>query len=249
MFDGKTLSWIHLPSVDSTHRWVEVRAQSLPPHALTIVYADEQTAGYGQYGRPWISPSHCNLYTTFFFRLEKTFPFLANIGQTLTASCIKALQDFHLQPEVKWPNDLRFKEKKIGGILTCTTTLDEESAIILSFGLNVNMPKDLLQEIDQAATSLLVESGHEWKIETVLFQIVESFLTDLNELSTKGFSSIAKRLQSVLCFVGQPVVFTNGSHSLQAICLGIDEQGRLQLELPSGAIETAYTGSVKRVGN
>jgi BirA family transcriptional regulator, biotin operon repressor / biotin---[acetyl-CoA-carboxylase] ligase len=245
MFDGKTLSWIHLPSVDSTNRWVEDRAQSFPPQALTIVYADEQTAGYGQHGRPWISPPHCNLYASFFFRLEKAFPFLANIGQTLTASCIKALQDFHLQPEVKWPNDLRFKGKKFGGILACTTTIDEESAIVLGVGINVNMSEDLLQSIDQAATSLLVESGLEWKIEEVLFRIVESFLADLDELCTKGFSSIAKRLQSVLCFVGQPVLFTDGSHSLQATCRGIDELGRLQLQLPSGTINTVYTGSIR----
>ncbi len=245
MFDGKTLSWIHLPSVDSTNRWVEQHASSLPANALTIVYADVQTAGRGQHGRLWVSPANLNLYTTLFLRLEHDFPFLANLGQTLTISCIKTLQKFHLQPEVKWPNDLRFRGKKFGGILTQIVSIDHESGILLGLGMNVNMSKELLSSIDQPVTSLSEETGLEWKIEEVLFRIVESFLIDLNVLRTEGFPSMAEELQAVLCFIGKQVLFSDDKRSFEATCLGIDEMGRLKLLDPSGSIDTISTGSIK----
>jgi len=245
MFDGKTLSWIHLPSVDSTSRWIESHAPSLPADALTIVYADEQTAGRGQHGRSWVSPPNLNLYTTLFLRLEQDFPFLANIGQTLTMSCVKTFQSMHLQPEVKWPNDLRFTGKKIGGILTQVISIDHASGILLGLGINVNMPMEMLLLIDQPATSLLEESGHEWNIQELLFKIVGSFLIDLKVLRAKGFASIGEELQSVLCFVGKRVLFSDEKGSFEAICQGIDERGRLKLLHPSGAVDTVYTGSIK----
>ncbi len=120
--------------------------------------------------------------------------------------------------------------------------------MLLGLGLNVNMPEEMLQTIDQPATSLFAENGEEWKIEELLFEIVEQFLKDLVLLREKGFAPLAKELQSVLCFMGETVLFSDGKRSFEAICRGIDEMGRLKLEHPSsGVIDKVYAGTVKRI--
>ena len=68
----------------------------------------------------------------------------------------QALESLQLKPRLKWPNDLLLSGKKVCGIL-CETT---EGWVVLGIGLNVNMDAEELAQIDQPATSLLIETSH-----------------------------------------------------------------------------------------
>ncbi len=247
MFDGKTLSWIHFPKVDSTNLWVKEHAATLPHHALTIALSDEQTAGRGQHGKKWVSPPGVNLYATLFFCLEKEFAHLSNLGQICALSCAKVLEGYGFSTQIKWPNDLRLGSRKVGGILTETMRIGEEWGVAIGIGLNVNLPEELLMAIDQPATSLFAESGQQWKPEEILSRLVQRFLLDLSTLREKGFSSLAIELQGYLAFLHQAVLFSDGKRSFEAICQGIDETGKLLLLRPNGNVEKVLTGSLKAV--
>jgi BirA family biotin operon repressor/biotin-[acetyl-CoA-carboxylase] ligase len=247
MLDGKTLSWIHLPSVDSTVYWVKKNAKSFPQDSLTIVYTDEQTSGVGQHGRKWISFPGVGLYTTWFFRLDKSFPYLQNLGQILAISCIEILQNLGFHPQMKWPNDLLLDEKKFGGVLVETIDFDKEWGISISIGINVNTEHEQLQTLDVAATSLSEISHIQWKIDELLFQLVERFLANLQLLEEAGFSLFSKKIQSVLAFVDKEVLFSDGKRSFTAICKGIDDKGRLELQHTNGHIDHVYAGTIKKL--
>ena len=247
MLDGKTLSWIHLPSVDSTVYWVKQNAKSLPENSLTIVYTDEQTAGIGQHGRKWTSFPGVGLYTTWFFRLNKSFSYLPNLGQLLAISCIEILQNLGFRPQIKWPNDLLLNEKKFGGVLVETLDFDNEWGISISIGVNVNTTREQLETLDIAATSLFEESTTQWKIDELLFQLVERFLANLQLLQEAGFALFAKKIQSVLAFMDTEVLFSDGKRSFVAICKGIDNLGRLELQHGNGHIDHVYAGTIKKV--
>ena len=60
------------------------------------------------------------------------------------------------RPELKSPNDVLVGGRKVAGILAEA----REERVVLGMGVNVNVPdKELPQEVDRAATSLLVETG------------------------------------------------------------------------------------------
>lgn len=246
MLDGTTLSWIHLPTVDSTMAWVKRNCASLPENTLTIVYADVQTAGIGQHGRKWLSFANVGLYATLFFRVEKTFPFLPNLGQLLAISCVEVLQNFGFRPQMKWPNDLLLDQKKCGGVLVETITIEEEYGVSIGIGLNVNTTREQLDAVDLPATSLLESSHRAWKIEELLFPIVERFLANLQFLQGADFSFFAKKIQSVLAYLNEEVLFSDGQHSFTALCKGIDEKGRLELEKEDGTINHFWAGTIKK---
>ncbi|MBS3903889.1 MAG: biotin--[acetyl-CoA-carboxylase] ligase [Simkania sp.] len=245
MFDGKTLSWVHLSKVDSTNLWLKEHAPSLSTQMLTVVYADEQTAGKGQHGKKWISPPGLNLYASLFFCLEKEFSHLSNLSQTLAISCAKTMEELGFLTQIKWPNDLRIEKRKIGGILAEIISMKEVCGVIIGVGININATENELSSIDQPATSLLVESGMEWDINKVLLRIIELFLIDLAILRKQGFSSLAVELQSFLAFLHQPVVFSDDQRSFEAICQGIDERGQMRLLRSDGIVETVYSGSLR----
>lgn len=156
---------IHFNKIYSTHLYAK---ESICPHFLepTIVTADSQPNGIGTNGKIWIAKPHSSiLFSLVYSHWNKTtYPFLSKIA----ANCLMdILSKYQIYPELKLPNDLKIKDKKICGILTEICN----DAIITSFGLNISQTKKDLEEIDQPATSLFIETG------TIIDpeEIIESF--------------------------------------------------------------------------
>ncbi|MEL6937766.1 MAG: biotin--[acetyl-CoA-carboxylase] ligase [Cyanobacteria bacterium J06598_1] len=104
-----------LPST-STQLW-KLLAAGAP--SGTVVIAQQQSAGKGQRGRTWESPSG-GLYLS--LGLEPNWP----VKHSAQLTCLSAwgiataLNNLGIDVQIKWPNDLLFRGKKLGGILTET---------------------------------------------------------------------------------------------------------------------------------
>lgn len=115
---------------------------------LTLIVAQEQTAGRGQWGRKWHSPKG-QLYVTFvFFRVGADPVLLAEQVQ-------KVLAGIQVEAEIKLPNDLLVEGKKIAGILTERTG----DAVIMGLGLNLDLPASEQEKIDQPAIGIRQVTG------------------------------------------------------------------------------------------
>src|SRR6185436_4785216 len=66
-----------------------------------------------------------------------------------------------LVPEIKWPNDILIRGRKVAGVLTeLSAELDHIKYIILGLGVDVNLTaSDFPPELRKVATSLQIESG------------------------------------------------------------------------------------------
>src|ERR671934_887393 len=129
----------------------------LPPDAAegAVVVADEQTAGRGRLGRPWLAPAGTSLLCS--IQLRPTVPAerLPELTGIAARACIEAIAALTgLEPEPKFPNDLLLGGRKVGGVLAEA----REGRVVLGIGINVNVPEtELPTEVDRPATSLLVE--------------------------------------------------------------------------------------------
>ena len=174
---------ISLDTVNSTNTYAKKHKHSFKKKSLTVITAEEQTAGYGQFQRPWVSPKGENLYCTFSFEMPLSF---REKVSTLTLEMAKILQSVlqanGFSPTLKWPNDVLINEKKVAGVLS-EIEFGKTIEVILGFGLNVNMEKDL-KKIDQKATSLKAETGDFWDKEKLLNEIIETIQVRLCALSS-----------------------------------------------------------------
>src|ERR1043165_1078103 len=146
---------IHFLAIDSTNTWAKQNVHIFDQQRITLVTAEAQYGGRGRFKRRWQSPSKLNLYASFCFFVPKEQQNFSTISQIIGVSAAKTLETFETNPKLKWPNDLIVEGKKLGGILCETQVHGTSLFIIAGIGININMPKEFLNQIDQPATSLL----------------------------------------------------------------------------------------------
>lgn len=241
----KDINFIHFDTINSTNTWAKENAIHFDPQQFTCITALHQTAGRGRFSRKWLSPRGQNIYATLFFTLPIGCPYLVNTGQILALSCTTVLRGKGFLAELKWPNDVLIGGKKIAGILTETTPLDGCTGVILGIGINVNMSEELLNSIDQPATSLFQLSMKTWPLEQVLEPLLKEFINNLEILKQKGFGAFQKDFQDRLAFRGEMISCHDGVRSIKGICHSITADGRLELELPSGERVRVMAGELQ----
>ena len=126
----------------------------------TLVVAGRQEAGKGRRGRSWESPEKDGIFMTVLLRPDFE-PQKASMLTIIAALAVtKALRTmFELPAEIKWPNDIILKDKKVCGILTeLSTEIDAINYVVVGIGINVSNRK-FEEEVALTATSIVIESG------------------------------------------------------------------------------------------
>ncbi|HIO97266.1 MAG TPA: biotin--[acetyl-CoA-carboxylase] ligase [Leucothrix sp.] len=140
----------HFESVDSTNSWLQIKGQ-----CGDICISDTQTAGRGRRGNQWVSPDTGNVYFSLMwcFNNPKMPQHFSLLGLVVGIAVAEALEALGLTGHgVKWPNDIFWQQKKLGGILI--ERVNQSNKVIIGIGLNVNMPEQEASKIDQNISSL-----------------------------------------------------------------------------------------------
>ena len=123
----------------------------------TLYLATSQSAGRGRFSRVFFCPSQGGFYMS--LHLKPNLPFDQIPSYTiLTAGAIyKAIKNLTLMDiDIKWVNDIYYKNKKIAGILTEATTSIENGQVtdvIIGVGFNFSI-KDFPEDLKDKAGSL-----------------------------------------------------------------------------------------------
>ena len=115
---------------------------------------------------------------TLFFPWPKTIPLPREMSLD-AARLVKQILLKHASVpiELKWPNDLFIGNKKMGGILTEIV----DQVILIGIGLNINTQEGALQEINQPATSLFIETGKLYDLPPLIGEIAETLIQALQK--------------------------------------------------------------------
>jgi BirA family biotin operon repressor/biotin-[acetyl-CoA-carboxylase] ligase len=123
---------------------------------LSIVVADEQTAGRGTKGRTWDAPRGSSLLASWVFRPAPAEPgvFVLLAGVAIA----RALERLGAHDVLlKWPNDVELGHKKVAGVLAHATTDPEGGSLVLGIGVNVHqVPSDFSSVLRATGTSLAI---------------------------------------------------------------------------------------------
>lgn len=117
---------IYYPQIDSTQLEVWRQVEEGTIKNGTIVIADIQTRGKGTHGRKWYTDEENNIAFTFFLEPNCEIAKLEGITIEIAKILIKVFQKLYgISLKIKFPNDLVYQGKKIGGILTETKLIGE----------------------------------------------------------------------------------------------------------------------------
>lgn len=232
-------------SIDSTSSEIErlLISGKVPPFA---VVASEQTRGRGRMGRPWESQPAGNAYLSLAFRpnlqLDRMQCFTLWMGVNLV-HLLRHLTGLPLQ--IKWPNDVLCKGRKLAGMLT-EARIDNDHLKDLIFGLGVNINAGHFEgDLGRKATSIYLEDGRIQSVHRYAAEILATLLKAYRQIETENISeSLKKQWDELDCLRDQPVSLDNGFQNLTGIARGIDEQGALLLEEDSGETTRVLAGDV-----
>src|SRR5271169_1459275 len=106
-----------------------------------VVFAESQTKGRGRLGRAWMSPARKGLWFSVLLRPDLRPQETTRLTVASAAALRRAIQsETGLDPEIKWPNDILIRGRKVAGILTeLSAETDKVKYVILGLGVGVNM--------------------------------------------------------------------------------------------------------------
>ena len=236
---------IYYDETDSTNNRAKEAGNNKEPHG-TLFVADMQMAGKGRRGRVWKSPSGSSIYMTILLYPDippVKAPQLTLIMAIAVAEGIREVTG--LETKIKWPNDIVVNGKKICGILTEMGTNGVKiNYVLIGVGINVNL-KEFPEEMQDKATSLILEGGHEYDRNQVIALVMKYFEINYEKfIQTCDFTHLLDDYHRILANLNQPVRVIDGDRSFEGICRGIDEKGELLVERQNKEVVKVSAGEV-----
>lgn len=233
---------LHYASLPSTNAAVLEEAEKGAPEGLVIV-ANEQSEGRGRRGRSWFSPGGPGLYFSILLKPRCPEEHFSLLPLAIGVGVANGLEKLGIKEiGVKWPNDVQISGRKAGGILVESRSIDSVRTAIVGVGLNV-VNREFPPELEETATSLLLATGAEHdngEVLSLLLGEIERFYSDLCLGRNEELVSELRRLDVLR---GKPVTIGAGEE-ITGKANGIDENGRLILEMPDGQIQLINSGEV-----
>jgi BirA family biotin operon repressor/biotin-[acetyl-CoA-carboxylase] ligase len=157
-----------------------------------LILADRQTAGRGQFHRPWIAEMGsltCSLCTLTNDRQADALIPLA-VGLAVCEAIEKIANN--IQIELKWPNDLLIGKRKLGGIL-----IEQFSGkLVIGIGLNVNSDIDLDQN-ELRKDSVGDGNFSSNPLKSISLRAAHGQVVDLTELTIEVVKQVKTRIAAV----------------------------------------------------
>ena len=212
-----------------------------------VVFAESQSKGRGRMGRVWLSPAGKGLWFTVLLR-----PNIAPAGATqLTIAAATALaRAITLQtgivPDIKWPNDILIRGRKVAGILTeMSAELDHLKDLLLGIGMDVNLEtEDFPAALRQTATSLAIETGAKVNRSELAVAILRELDRDYDLINKGHFEVLAEQWQERCSTLGREVSIRVGDRVIRGQAESLDDDGALLGRGAHGHLERIIGGDV-----
>ena len=210
--------------------------------ANTLYLATAQSAGRGRFGRDFFSPKQGGFYMS--LHLKPNLPFEQIPSYTiLTAGAIyKAVKNLTLMDvDIKWVNDIYYKNKKIAGILTEATTSIETGLVtdvIIGVGFNFCI-SDFPKELQNKAGSLFSAPAPITRNE-----LIAEIWTCFFESDPEELIYLYKKQSLVL---GRQVSFHQNNQTYKGIARDVSDSGQLLVQLENGQEIWLNSGEVSLI--
>lgn len=236
---GAEREWFHVEVLDevaSTNTYLMQAAAKGAPHVSCAV-AHIQTGGRGRRGRTWVSHLGASLTFSLLWRFDCGAAALSGLSLAIGVALMRALNELEIKTaKLKWPNDVLVDGKKLAGILIdLQGDLDGPSAAVIGVGINIDLPKQVLEGIDQPATDLQHASHLELNQSVLLGTVLKHLAEVLRNFEQHGFMGVRDEWLSHHAYHNQSVrMLMPDGRNVEGVVTGIAEDGILLVETALG---------------
>ena len=211
------------------------------------VFAESQTRGRGRLGRQWVSPAGKGLWFSVLLRPELTPQAVTRLTVASATALVRAIQaQTGLTLEIKWPNDILIRGRKVAGILTeLSAELDRVKYVVLGVGVDVNLgAAEFPADLRKSATSLKLESGRMISRPELAVAVLRELDEDYARISDSRFAALADEWEAHCSTLGRDVVIRIGERRIHGRAESLGEDGALLLRTDHGHLERIIGGDL-----
>lgn len=230
------------PVLDSTNAYLLAQARAGWPSGV-VCLAERQTAGRGRLGRDWLTPFGAGLAFSLLWRFETQPEALSGLSLATGIAVARGLRDVGVtEVGLKWPNDVWWRGRKLGGILLESGVTADSVHVVAGIGINIALPGEEATVIDQPwvdlreilGTGRIARNRLASSLIGELIQIFAGFERD-------GFAGLAAEWARFDRVAGRRVSLRLANTLITGVARGVDATGALLLESADGVI-TPYIG-------
>jgi len=242
---------------DQAARWIEEGATD-----MSLVVADQQTAGRGRMGRTWHTPPGAALAFSLIMFPKQDDPYVlprhTALGALAVGDALHSLYGF--MPKIKWPNDVLLERRKVSGVLVeAQWSGGELAALILGVGINV-APASVLKDSQLRFPAVCIEDVLGRKVDRaeLLHNVLEKILEWRPRLSTQAFlqaweERLAFRGEWIQVFPGHSPGKDGLPRDMEGLpapvnegeIIGLAPDGSLRLRTRTGEVVIIHVGEVR----
>lgn len=243
-----SLEWLSqlelYPELDSTNRYLLARVRNGAKKG-TVCLAETQSAGRGRHGRLWVSPLSGNIYLSLLWCFSKGPQFLSGLSIAAGVAVLRALQDQGVtKVGLKWPNDVLWDDRKLGGILVELVPKGGATGVVVGVGINVNMPIPYREQLAQPCTDL-AEAAQNRPIDRnyLAGRLIHHLLLIMHDFECLGLRDCLDDWRRWDACYQREIYLYGGNRVISGIACGINEKGGLLLQEKEG-ISYHFCGEV-----
>lgn len=236
-----------VPELDSSNTRL-LAAPPPPGGRATVCIAEHQTAGRGRQGRSWIAPPGAAITLSVGWLFRKAARDLPALSLATGVAAARALARCGARGvRLKWPNDIWFDDRKLGGILLELRPEPAGQAFVV-IGVGVNVVLDAaaqaalavqgVRAADLVETCALAPSRNR-----VAGALLDELLGMLVQFEQEGFTPFRAAWTALDALRGRPSRVLYGNTWVAGLPQGVDGDGALVFDA-GGQVRRFSSGEV-----
>ncbi len=219
-----------------------------PADQIVAAIAEFQTQGRGRLKRQWVSPFADNITASVRYPFNKDMSELSGLSLVVSLAMVHAIEKvsgLNGRLSVKWPNDVFYQDKKLGGTLI---EIEAEPHgfchVIIGMGVNVNSQQLLSDATIRPWASLRQITGQYIDRNLLAIELLRETKVYLDRFQQHGLSEFMQEWQALDCLQGKAITLNNLGKKIDGTVKGINQLGHLQLQMPDQSIKAFAAGDV-----
>ncbi len=230
--------------IDSTNQYLLENTGKAHKHA-NVVLAEYQSNGRGRRGSPWISPVGSGISLSIAWHFKQPVDSLTCLSLAAGCAVIRTLAKTGFENiGLKWPNDIFFKSKKLGGLLVeIRGEIAGPCDAVIGLGLNVSFPTGFKGDINQPWIDLADIKGLIPSRNAIAAELISELLLFLASYADARIEDIMNEWREYDCMRGKRARLVLHEKQIDGLVEGIDNDGALLMSV-DGSIQRYTAGEI-----
>jgi BirA family transcriptional regulator, biotin operon repressor / biotin---[acetyl-CoA-carboxylase] ligase len=234
--------------VDSTN--TRLLAAVPPPYGRADVMLSElQHAGRGRRGRHWLAPFGGSIALSLGWSFTDASKASPTLSLCVGVAVARALARAGAQGiRLKWPNDIWWADRKLGGVLIeLRAEASGPAHVVIGVGLNVSLSPTVRAQIEASGVRVATVADACAAAPSrnfIVAAIIDELLSMLGVFERDGFAAFRETWTALDALRDRPAQVLRGEEVFAGTARGVDAQGALQLDPGDGRLQEFVSGEV-----